>query len=491
MSLKVRLIKDTMLYSAANYVAMAIGIVLSIVSKGVLGVVGAGYWAILKIALSYSGLADFGAKEAMLREYSQAMGSQNRPRAEMIVGSSFLFLCLTAAVFAAGIFLYSFFVQDAVLRTAFWALSALIIATQVYNFMLTFLRASKNIARLSGIILLNIGLVAVISIPWALKAGVMGFVLGTLAATVLSAAAAFAGCGMRLRFVWDGAQVWSLVKIGFPLVVAGYAMDTFLTLDAIMIGKLLGVRELGYYTIALMSVQQINSLGRFSQIILLPHAQEKYGRSNSLEDTKPLFLRTTRVLMYVLPVIIAAVYFFVPLVVGWFIPKFIPGLGAMKILVLGYFFVAVNELSATILFTINKQKVLVPLFSLMILAAAGLIYFFIRSGFGIEGVALATCIGYFLYFIVVFCYAFGFLLDKNELRRTVFRALTVFFYFSLVILNLEQWVGVESAEWAAAVKMLVFLLLFSPFLLHLEKKEKIFKAVMRVFFNKSEVLTGV
>ena len=490
MSLKERLIKDTLLYSVANYLSMAIGIVLSVASKAVLGIAGAGYWAILKVFLSYSGLSDLGSKDAMLREVSQSIGAEDHEKAAATLGSAFVFLCAASAIFGAALFVASFFIRDETLRRCFWVLMFLVIATQTYNFMLTFLRVAKKVPQLSLVIVLNMISVSVFSLFCGWRWGVFGFVGGTLLATMLSTLVAYKGCGMKIRLRWDPTEVWRLVQIGFPLVLAGYAIDTFLCLDTLMIGKMLGVKYLGFYTIGLMSIQQINSLGRFSQIILIPHAQEKYGKSKLLHDTKPLFMRTTTVLIYILPVVIALVYFGVPVLVHFFIPKFIPGLPSMKILVLGYFFVAVNELSTSILFTINRQKDLVPIFAVMILLAGCLNYFFIKRGYGIEGVAMATAVSYFLFFIVLFCYAFRYLLDKRELWRIIFTVGGVFSYFSLLILNLEHWVVLDNLFFEGVLRMSLFMLLFLPFLIHLERKEGLLKTITRVFFDKTRAALG-
>lgn len=491
MSLKERLIKDTLLYSVANYAAMGIGIVVSVASKAVLGIAGAGYWAILKVFLSYAGLSDLGSKDAMLREVSQASGAGDEERGRRVLGSAFVFLCVTSALFAAGIFVSSAFVADPVLRRSFWVLGFLVAATQLYNFMLTFLRLSKNVANLAFVIVLNISAVGALSLALAWRWGVTGFAAGTLAGTLLSAWIAYARSGMRIRPLWDGGETARLVGIGLPLVLAGYAIDTFLTLDTLMIGKMIGVEALGYYTIGLMSIQQINSLGRFAQIVLVPHAQEKYGKSRLIEDARPLFVRTTGTLVYVLPVVIALVYFAVPVLVHAFIPKFVPGLPSMKILVLGYFFVAVNEMSSTVLFTINRQKDLVPIFAAMIALAGGLNWIFIRRGWGIEGVAAATSVSYFFYFAVLFSYSFRFLMKRKELWLTMLRIAGVFAYFAGAVLLIDRWAVPQAGVYlGAALKFLAFVAVFSPFLFHLEKKEGIVGAVTRLVCRNRRALSG-
>jgi O-antigen/teichoic acid export membrane protein len=247
---------------------------------------------------------------------------------------------------------------------------------------------------------------------------------------------------------------------------------------------MIGYSQLGYYTIALMSIQQINSLGRFSQIILLPHIQEKYGKTKDIADAKPLFVKSTETLIYILPVIIALVFFGVPVVVYYFLPKFAMGLVSMRILVTAYYFVAVNEMSSSILLTINKQARQIPIFAVMILMAIGLNYLFIQTKGGIEGVALATTISYFIYFIFFYYYAFKHIMGKPELHRSILNVVGIFIYMAFLLYGTEGLCHLASPFVECVAKFLIFLLLFSPVLIIYEKKEGVLKTIVSIVCDK-------
>jgi O-antigen/teichoic acid export membrane protein len=269
------------------------------------------------------------------------------------------------------------------------------------------------------------------------------------------------------------------------MVVVSYALVTFLCIDALMIGKMLGMAELGFYTIALMSVQQIGSLGRFSQIILIPHIQERYGKTGRLEDASALFLRSTRILAYAMPWIISAVIFFVPMLVHLLLPKFIPGLPAMKILVIGYYFVAVNELTVNAAYTADKQRRIIPFMLVVIAAAAALNYAFIKSGWGIQGVALATSLSYFVYFAVTLPFSYAGQMRPGETLKLVAGITAVFAYFCAAVMIADRVVSIPSSIIVEAVlKFMLFALLFSPMLYRLEKEEKLAGAIGGILHKK-------
>ena len=473
-SLKKQIVKDTLVYTFANYVAMAIGIFVSVVTKAILGTVGAGYWAILKVFTSYGEYSDLGTRNAMIREIPRVIGAGKEIEARKTEDSAFAFTILAAMFSAVVIFLVAQGTRDPLLKQGLWICTGLVIATQLYNFSLTALRTFKKVGSLSAVIVLNMIFVGAFSIAGVVWKGVLGMAAGVTLATSASACAAYIFGRMRFRFAWNSAEILRLVKIGFPMVIISYALVTFLSLDTLMIAKMIGIRAAGFYTIGLMSVQQVGALARFSQIILLPHIQERYGQSGSLPETAAIMIRATRVLAHLVPLMIALVIFFVPVVVHYFLPKFTGGITSMKWLVMGYYFVAVNELSANAAFTADKQKQLIPFLGALIAVAAALNFFFIRFGFGIEGVAAATSLSYFLCFVVVFSFAFSRLVPFSEVRAVVLEVIGLFGYFSLCIWAAEFFEAASAPIlWKACLKFAAFSVLFFPALLRIEKDERI------------------
>lgn len=474
MSLKARIIKDTFLYTAANYFAMVVGAVVGIVTKALLGTAGAGYWAVIKVFNSYGEYSDLGTRNAMMREIPQAIGAGKSALVSKTRDSAFAFTSLAALASAAVILAVGLTLPDKTLRKGLIVCAALVVATQLYNFSLVLLRTLKKVSVLSLVVVMNVVVVGALSILGARWKGVIGLTLGVTLATFFSALNAYLLGGMRFKFAWDTNEIARLLKIGFPMVVISYALVTFLSLDTLMIGKMIGMHEVGLYTIGLMSVQQVGSLSRFSQIVLLPHVQERYGRTGSLGDSARLLMRMTRVLAYTMPFLIAGVIFLVPVLVEIFLPRFIGGLGAMKILVVGYYFVAVNELSASAAFTADKQKQLIPFLGLVIALAAALNWTFIRLGWGIEGVAAATALSYALCYVIVFTFAFSKLTDLKEVRAVRTEITAIFAYFALTVYGIDAALGGRlTSPLGALGQWAIFCLVFLPVFWRIEKEERI------------------
>ena len=67
MTQKQSIMKDTLIYSGGSYIAIIIGLLVSIFSKRFLGVSGAGYWALLTVVMSFALYVGLGIKKGLVR----------------------------------------------------------------------------------------------------------------------------------------------------------------------------------------------------------------------------------------------------------------------------------------------------------------------------------------------------------------------------------------------------------------------------------------
>jgi len=488
-SLKDLVVKDTLKYTVANYTAMAIGIVVSVAMKALLGTAGAGYWAVMKVFGSYAEYSDLGTRDALLREVPQATGAGDESRVKRLENNAFTFTAGASIVSAAVIAgIAAFFIDDPLLRKGLFVMAPLAIATQAYNYFLTLLRTLKKVSELSLLIVANMFFVAAFPLALAWKGGVVGLAFGFLAATACSAALAWRVSGVRLAPAFDPREVAGLVRIGFPMVILSYCLITFLSLDAILISRTLGYAALGLYTVALMAVQQVSALGRFAHIIIFPHIQESYGRTGSLDEAKGRFVRVTLALAHYLPAIIGTVLVCLPPLIHFFLPRFEGGLGAMRILLVGYYFIAVNEMASSVLFTTNRQGKLVPVYVAMVGVAAALIWGALRAGWGIEGVAAATSAAYFVFFLSVFGYAFTRILARAEFLKLLGRILGTFVYFAAVVAGAEILFSRATPGSGAVLRAVFFTAAFAPLILRFERKEGLLRSTLKNFILKKEAV---
>ena len=488
MTQKHGIIMDTIFYSGASCIAIIIGFLVSISSKRFLGVSGAGYWALLTVVQTYALYVGLGIKKGLVREIPQLMGAGEIKKAKELEDATFSYLIIASLAGAAVIWFISFFlVADPLLKKGMKIIAVLILATHLYNLMLVILRARKHISILSKVVVLNTLFIALFALPGAYFFGVNGFATGTLVATCISFYSAKRLANTRFSFYLDWGKTWHLIKIGLAMLLAGILFRTFLNIDKIMIGNMLGIERLGLYTIGIMAVQQVSSLPRFFNIVIFPHIQEKYGATKDVTEIKSMIIKPTYLISRLGPVLLGLIIFLVQPIVLYVLPQFQDGLGIMKILVFGYFFMAVNEMSSTLLFTIDKQRMLIPLYGVMVAACIGLNYLLITLGFGITGVALGTSISYFLFFLVVFTYAACHIMRWISIVKFYCEIMVFFLYFLINILWIDAVVNMSSLALTSFLKIVCFFLISIPVLISVQRRERIFSLVFEA--AKSKILS--
>lgn len=477
--------RDTLLYSGASYIAIFIGFFVSVFSKRFLGVSGAGYWALLTVATTYGMYIGLGIQNALIREVPQCIGAKEIEKAEEIENVTYSFLLVAGLAGAFVIWILSFFLfEDPLLRIGMKIIAVLILVTQFYNLILNILRARKQISILSRVAVLNALFVAVLALPGAYLFNVNGFAIGMVIATALSFyfAKRWANISFSLNYNW--AQMWHQIKIGLSMLLASILYRTFLSIDKIMIGKMIGIEQLGLYTIGIMAIQQVGSLPRFFSIVIFPHIQEKYGATKDVKDVRNMILKPTYFISRLMPILIGIIIFSAQPIVIILLPQFRDGLGVMKILVLGIFFIAVNQMSSSLLFTINKQRILAPLYGIMVAICTGFNYLFITMGLGIIGVALGTSISYFLFFLVVFAFASSHIMAWREIIRFYFEIMIFYIYFLINILWIDAIVSLSNIMLTAFFKVTCLLVVSIPVLISVQRRERIFSLIYETFKSK-------
>ncbi|RLA96810.1 MAG: hypothetical protein DRG83_16940, partial [Deltaproteobacteria bacterium] len=117
-----------------------------------------------------------------------------------------------------------------------------------------------------------------------------------------------------------------------------------------------------------------------------------------------------------------------------FLPKYVDGVPAARILMFGLFFYAISGMAGNMLLTINKQVL-----RLEILLASSLLnlvfsYAALRLGYGIAGVAIGISVAYFGFFLAsctaVITYAKA---TNREISSTLVKVLGPIFYIGAVI----------------------------------------------------------
>jgi O-antigen/teichoic acid export membrane protein len=470
---------DAMLYTLATYAAQGLLFAAGLVQKGLLGPVGTGFWSLIQTFWVFLTIAPLGTMHGSTRQIPLRRGRRDYAAAgaAAATGSSF---SLVAIAIAGGLL--------AAVALAFgggWA------PELRYGLaILGVIAPLRLLCDCHEVIFVATKRFDVASLSTLLEAGIMA-TFGTLSVWLLGFFGLFvamiAACLGRLVLWWrQGLTGWrrrafawrierplvrELLAFGAPIMIQGQIWLLFLTVDNLIVAGFLGVRDLGYYALAVSVTSYILLLPRSIGAALFPRMTERFATAGDVGAIHHYATDVQRLLAYLLlPVFVAAAFFGVPVLIRQALPDFEPAIGAVQIMVAGSFVVALMNMPTKVLITAGHRWPLVALMlvCLAINAAANWLALGPLDR-GIEGAATATSASYLATFVALTVYALGKALRPIEVARHVGALLTVFVYVIATLWGIDAVVGTGGATptadaGLAAAKLLAFLVVLTPWL---------------------------
>lgn len=382
---------------SSNIISIILRFVSGFVSARVLGPVNLGYWKGVELVLMYFQHSQLGTYNAMTREIPIYKGRGDLSKADYIRDIAFGFT-LTVPFFIAGvIFISSFFFHENRLFSFSLRMAVLIVSIRMIQGYFNRLNsANKQFGIISTIILVSSFITPIITIALVIKYNIYGkfWAEVTIAAIMLSIFVFHNKEKIRIKFDW-GVTV-SLIKVGFPLLLAGLMFGLLTTVDRILILKFLSVKELGYYALGLMLVGILQKLPESIGEVMYPRVNEKWGQTGSVASLENYACVPAKLLSMIMPLGIGVLIIILPIVTDLLLPKYKDGVLAAQILVVGVGIRGIN-----ILITINKQNLYLAMQTIGLIINVGLGFTFLNLGFGINGVAAATVISYVIYYFLL------------------------------------------------------------------------------------------
>jgi O-antigen/teichoic acid export membrane protein len=474
MSEKQAIVRDAVYYTGSSYICQLLGIITSVLIKWFLGPSLTGVWTALQVVLRYSTWSHLGIQSAAAREIPYFRGKGDEHEASSIRDTSFCFSLIMSCIAGAVIFIWSIIYGNKFPHHVVFGIriiSLIVVATAIYNFYLVALGGYKNFSFLSKLKIFNALITLILVVVLVPLFNIYGLFFAALFNVLLSIAYAVINTHYQIKFEIERARIFALLKIGVPLVFGGFAFTILMSIDKIMIIRMLGAEKLGFYTIATMGVTYAYTLPSNLNIVMFPRFQEKYSINDSVEDIKKYFLDIILVLSCMLPVLLGVLYFVVPVLVHYILPKFTPGIASFKILIIGCFFLSLTPTSTNFLITLNKQVRLAGITIITIFISILLNYYFIKvKGLGINGAAIGTCIGYFGYFTLLSVYSLAHFMKYRDMLHYFMKPFVAFIYLVAAILLLEYEINIQQVFLEGLVKSALLIIITLPILIWGNKK---------------------
>ena len=290
-----------------------------------------------------------------------------------------------------------------------------------------------------------------------------------------------AKAGYCLKWYFHVPHLMDLAKIGIPLIVIGLIYTVLLSVDRIMIIKMIGAKELGFYSIAILAFTYTNTFPKLFGIVLFPSMQEELGKTESVTGILHYVKKPVFMMAHVFPFALAAAYFIIPILVGYVLPRYTAGLVSMRILLIGCFFISLAGFAQNLVIARNRQVLLIPFILLALIAGVGMNYILVKRGFGIEGIAMGTSIAYLIYFLCIFLYVLIHAKDHKNILKFFAQTCLPLVYASLLILCLEFFICFDFLILKNSVQMGIFAICYFPVLVYVQKKTDILAHIKKMF----------
>jgi len=267
-------------------------------------------------------------------------------------------------------------------------------------------------------------------------------------------------------------------------LIAGVLGVILLTVDRIMIAKMIGITYVGYYGIGIMARNYVNALSSNFGTIIMPHMMESYGNTAKTDSMRKFVIVSTELIACLLPPVLGGIYIALPLLISVILPKFTPGILVVQILLLDMFFRSCNPQFKHFLVALGKQKGLILITVFAIILNIILNYLLISRGWGICGVAISTSITSFFVFLILLIYAVSHFNEKINMLRFILKLTVPVCYTAFIIVVADSLVTVNNMYAKTVISLLILAVFSLPIYLYVNKRTKILNIVMGLMKEK-------
>ena len=369
-----------------------------------------GVWSLLVSLTGYLGLVEIGVRVSTGRYINYYLGRGEPDKVSNVVSTSLAFytgvsILVLGVAAGLGMFFGDIFSKA---PTELAAQAKWILLLLGANIWLGFYSAtfSQLLHAKDRFDLRNVGDVTVLAIRtagtvWALKAG-----YGLVVLAVVQVASGLWGCAILYALArWKGPSLHfgrsyisrqtfkELFGFGTWAFVGNVSTRIVYYTDAAVIGLLLGVEQITFYSIGFMLIDYGRNLVGHVVHVVTPDIQKAAGR-NSLGELRWLMIRGTRITMFfVIPLFVGFMFLGREFISLWMGPDYVKSAWILFILTISQFGALATRTCGSVLVGLGHVRFL----GFMGMAEAGAnlvgsVIFVLLLGWGIYGVALGTVI---------------------------------------------------------------------------------------------------
>ena len=424
-----KFLRDSFGYAFSQYVVRAVLMLRGLIAARLLGPGGYGAWNAIQILMDWGVSAPLGTHMGLDQLVPPAIVAGDAGALARLQRAALFNIVLLTGLFAAVCLVWGA-LGSRVLREE-WGLLGVgagmlcALLANISYYQNSIMRSHGDITTASGWVALQGaigGILGLALVPWLHRWGLlMGWVVGCVVA--------FAFSTIRSRRFAPttpvpGRDSLRLIRVGVPmyLFIVGWQLVSR-SADRLIVLRYLGTEALGYYSLSVMALTFLLYLPDSVTFVIYPQLLSRFDASG--RNPESIRARVERVLQAVsiaVPALCAIAALCAGPVVSILLPKFTPGVPAVRILCFGAPALAFASLASIVLMTVRRYVHLVLATLTGMVLFVGLDFWVVQWGYGLQGVAWATLTAYAINSLVMLVLALdGLGIRTGRLLRLVAR----------------------------------------------------------------------
>ena len=394
---------DSALLSIGVGTFQAARLLVNLVAAGVLGPSGFGAWVALTLILQYASFVTLGIPNGAGREIPVRLGAGRTGSAAFVedvsLGGTFV-AALAGAVLATTATLLLAGPSDAN-APAIALLMGLAVATQQLYLLSQVLFRSRFAFRAVAAQMIVAGVVVLVAGLGLLRFGIVGLTASVVLANIVALVAAAALLPRRPRPHWDLAESRSLISVGLPIMLAGFAFILLTTADRWLVLAFLGREALGVYGLVGMVVSGLLLIVSVAGQQYFPRLAFSFGAGSGGDELAAIARSQGRTAALAIAAIALPTVAAAWIGVTYFLPAYQEALLPLTVAVVGIVAYAASAGFGNLLNAVGQHRAYL---TLLVLAVSGdllLVTVMLAVGAGLLGAALATTLTLVVYSVAL------------------------------------------------------------------------------------------
>jgi O-antigen/teichoic acid export membrane protein len=443
-----------------------------------------GLWLTLQLIMLYGAFIQLGITNGIHREIPRLLGQKKEVEAHDLREITHTWLCILLVICLIFSILILFIDIGWRLKVLI-ALSILTIPIQQFLIFGRILFVTiSDFKKVANIQLIFGPVQSLFTIGFVFLWDIYGMFFAVIGANLIGALYAHFSFENKIGFKFDLIISKRLIKFGFPLMLVSFAYLLLISLDRMFISTMLGTKSLGYYSLALLVYQTLIMFPQILEQVSYPKINFEYGKSGNQDSIFKMIVDPSKFIGICFPVFLGSIWVLLPKFVEQFLPDYIVGINAANILLIGIYFLSVVGMYTTYLKIIDKQLIYLSILIGCLVVNGVLDFIFIKLGYGISGISIATSITYSAYAIVILFVSLKYMQTN---RKTIIKNITSL--FSPLILAAFLLSLIQLGKMGVVFELIIFNLSYIFFIVVLFK-QTIFSSIENLNLNKILKLKG-